>query len=78
MRLPIDIKRCGLHSMWDGNRWLMAALLAYALLWLGHGSANAQIASSNPLEYAALAEGNELINAQIKSSFRTPSQLSLR
>ena len=53
MRLPIDIKRCGLHSMWDGNRWLMAALLAYALLWLGHGSANAQIASSNPLEYVA-------------------------
>ena len=55
MRLPIDIKRCGLHSMWDGNRWLMAALLAYALMWLGHGHANAQIASSNPLEYAALA-----------------------
>lgn len=67
MRLPTDFKMCGLSSMWNDNRWLMAALLAYALLWLGHGRANAQISSSNPLEYAALAEGNELINAQIKS-----------
>ena len=77
MRLPIDIKRCGLHSMWDGNRWLMAALLAYALLWLGHGSAYAQIASSNPLEYAALAEGNELINAQIKSQIEDEQKTAL-
>ena len=77
MRLPIDIKRCGLHSMWDGNRWLMAALLAYALLWLGHGSVNAQIVSSNPLEYAALAEGNELINAQIKSQIEDEQKTAL-
>ena len=77
MRLPIDIKRCGLHSMWDGNRWLMIALLAYALLWLGHGRANAQIASSNPLEYAALAEGNELINAQIKSQIEDEQKTAL-
>lgn len=77
MRLPIDIKRCGLHSMWDGNRWLMAALLAYALMWLGHGHANAQIASSNPLEYAALAEGNELINAQIKSQIEDEQKTAL-
>ena len=77
MRLPIDIKRCDLHSMWDGNRWLMAALLAYALLWLCHGSANAQIASSNPLEYAALAEGNELINAQIKSQIEDEQKTAL-
>ena len=77
MRLPIDIKRCDLHSMWDGYRWLMAALLAYALLWLGHGSATAQIASSNPLEYAALAEGNELINAQIKSQIEDEQKTAL-
>ena len=77
MRLPIDIKRCDLHSMWDGNRWLMAALLAYALLWLGHGRANAQISSSNPLEYAALAEGNELINAQIKSQIEDEQKTAL-
>ena len=77
MRLPIDIKRCYLHSMWDGNRWLMAVLLAYALLWLGHGRANAQISSSNPLEYAALAEGNELINAQIKSQIEDEQKTAL-
>ena len=77
MRLPIDTKRCDLHSMWNDNRWLMAALLAYALLWLGHGHSNAQIASSNPLEYAALAEGNELINAQIKSQIEDEQKTAL-
>ena len=77
MRLPTDIKLYGLSSMWNDNRWLMAALLAYALLWLGHGSANAQIASSNPLEYAALAEGNELINAQIKSQIEDEQKTAL-
>lgn len=77
MRLPIDIKMCGLSSMWNDNRWLMAALLAYALLWLGHGRANAQISSSNPLEYAALAEGNELINAQIKSQIEDEQKTAL-
>ena len=77
MRLPTDIKMCGLSSMWNDNRWLMAALLAYALLWLGHGRANAQISSSNPLEYAALAEGNELINAQIKSQIEDQQKTAL-
>ncbi len=77
MRLPTDIKMCGLSSIWNDNRWLMAALLAYALLWLGHGRANAQISSSNPLEYAALAEGNELINAQIKSQIEDEQKTAL-
>lgn len=77
MRLPTDFKMCGLSSMWNDNRWLMAALLAYALLWLGHGRANAQISSSNPLEYAALAEGNELINAQIKSQIEDEQKTAL-
>lgn len=36
-------------------------------------SARAQIASSNPLEYAALIEGNEMINAQIEA--QTKNQL---
>lgn len=77
MRLPTDIKMCGFSSIWNDNRWLMAALLAYALLWLGHGRANAQISSSNPLEYAALAEGNELINAQIKSQIEDQQKTAL-
>ncbi len=77
MKSQTDNKLYGLNDMWNGRRWLMAALLAYALLWLGHGSAFAQIASSNPLEYAALAEGNELINAQIKSQIKKKQKTAL-
>ena len=32
--------------------------------------AKAQIAASNPLEWAALAEGNELINGQIDKQIK--------
>ena len=55
----------------------MTALLAFSLLWLGHGRASAQIASSNPLEYVALAEGNELINAQIKAQIEDEQKTAL-
>ena len=41
---------------------LGAALVLAALL---PQPAKAQIAASNPLEWAALAEGNEVINSQI-------------
>ena len=85
MKSQTDNQMYSLNDLGNGNRWLMAALLAYALLWLGHGTANAQIASSNPLEYVALAEGNELIRSRRRlrmsrrpHSFRTPSLLSLR
>ena len=47
------------------SRWMIVAAIALAL-FLFAGKSHAQIASSNPLEYVALAEGNELINAQIK------------
>ena len=67
MKSQIDNRIYGFDDQNNGNKWLMAALLAFSLLWIGHGRAGAQIASSNPLEYVALAEGNELINAQIKS-----------
>ena len=59
------------------RRWLAVALIAFALLWLGFGRANAQIASSNPLEYVALAEGNELINGQIKSQIDDQQKTAL-
>ena len=49
----------------DDKRWLLIALLAGTLLWFSFGRARAQIVSTNPLEYVALAEGNELINAQV-------------
>ena len=77
MKLPIDNKMYGFGEQRNDNRWRMVALLAFALLWLGHSRAGAQIASSNPLEYVALAEGNELINAQIKSQIEDEQKTAL-
>lgn len=39
--------------------------------------AEAQIASSNPLEWAALAEGNELINGQIEKQIKGQTKTAL-
>ena len=50
----------------DNRRSKVVAAIALALMLLPT-IAHAQVASSNPLEYVALAEGNELINGQIKS-----------
>ena len=47
--------------------------LVLSLTFVTATAARAQIVSSNPLEYAALIEGNELINAQIES--QTKNQL---
>lgn len=41
------------------------------------GKSYAQIASSNPLEYVALAEGNELINGQIKDQITDQQKTAL-
>ena len=57
----------GFGGQLNDNRWHIVALLSFALSWFGYNRADAQISSSNPLEYVALAEGNELINAQIKA-----------
>ena len=38
----------------------------------------AQIAASNPLEWAALAEGNELINGQIEKQIKGQTQTALQ
>lgn len=75
-----------MKSPTDNRRSKAVAAITLALMLLPT-IAHAQVASSNPLEYVALAEGNELINGQIKNqiedrrrlhSFRTPSQLSSR
>lgn len=50
----------------DNRRIKVVAAIALALMLLPT-IAHAQVASSNPLEYVALAEGNELINGQIKN-----------
>ena len=51
--------------------------IALAFLFLGHGMAYAQLVSSNPLEYAALAEGNALINAQVKDEIDNQQKTAL-
>ena len=41
------------------------------------GTSKAQIAASNPLEWMALAEGNELINGQIEKQIKGQTQTAL-
>ena len=77
MKSQTDNRIYGFDDQNNGYKWLMAALLAISLLWIGHSRASAQIASSNPLEYVALAEGNELINAQIKSQIEDEQKTAL-
>ena len=60
----------------QGSRW--TKIIATALsLFLFAGNGKAQIASSNPLEYVALAEGNELINGQITSQIEDQQKTAL-
>lgn len=51
------------------------SIILALLLFCGKGYA--QIASSNPLEYVALAEGNELINGQIKDQISNQQKTAL-
>ena len=65
-------KGLGFHD----SRW--TKIIATALcLFLFAGNGQAQIASSNPLEYVALAEGNELINGQITSQIEDQQKTAL-
>lgn len=52
---------------------ILAAVLAFLLPQL----AQAQIAASNPLEWVALAEGNELINGQIDKQIKGQTQTAI-
>ena len=52
---------------------ILAAVLAFMLPQL----AQAQIAASNPLEWVALAEGNELINGQIDKQIKGQTQTAV-
>lgn len=55
------------------SRTISIILAAVLALFLPH-IAQAQIAASNPLEWAALAEGNELINGQIDKQIKGQTQ----
>lgn len=60
----------------QGSRWTKIITTALPL-FLFAGNVKAQIASSNPLEYVALAEGNELINGQITSQIEDQQKTAL-
>ena len=54
------------------------SILTFGLLSaLSSTNCKAQIVSSNPLEYVALAEGNELINGQIKKQIEDQQKTAL-
>ena len=58
------------------NQHIIAVLVAL-LAGLRPQAAKAQIAASNPLEWMALAEGNEVINGQIEKQIKGQTQTAL-
>ena len=52
-------------------------LFLLALLTMLSCAVNAQIVASNPLEWAALVEGNEVINAQIEKQIKGQTQTAI-
>ena len=58
------------------SRWMLIPVIACALLLFCNRS-HAQLVSSNPMEYVALAEGNELINGQIKNQIEDQQKTAL-
>ena len=58
------------------NQHIVAVLVAL-LAGLLPQAAKAQIAASNPLEWMALAEGNEVINGQIEKQIKGQTQTAL-
>lgn len=58
------------------NQHIIAVLVAL-LAGLLPQAAKAQIAASNPLEWMALAEGNEVINGQIEKQIKGQAQTAL-
>ena len=55
----------------------ISIILAVVLAFLLPQLAQAQIAASNPLEWVALAEGNELINGQIDKQIKGQTQTAV-
>ena len=53
------------------------ALVLPVLMLMGSGVARAQIVVANPLEWAVLVEGNELINGQINSEIEGQTQTAV-
>ena len=59
------------------GRWLIVLGLILLATLIASTRAHAQIVSANPLEWAALTEGNELINGQIKDQIEGQRKTAL-
>ena len=58
------------------RRWAVLLILPVLLL-SGAGNLRAQVVVANPLEWAVLVEGNELIDGQIKSEIEGQTQTAV-
>ena len=61
----------------DKVRRSVLALVLPVLMMMGAGEARAQIVVANPLEWAVLVEGNELIDGQIKNEIEGQTQTAV-
>ncbi len=61
----------------DKVRRSVLALVLPVLMMMGSGEAHAQIVVANPLEWAVLVEGNELIDGQIKNEIEGQTQTAV-
>ena len=59
------------------NKCRWAAVLILPVLLLGAGDLHAQIVVANPLEWAVLVEGNELIDGQIENEIEGQTQTAV-
>ena len=59
------------------NRRLWALAFLFPVLLMGAGEIRAQIVVANPLEWAVLVEGNEIIDGQIKSAIEGQTQTAV-
>ena len=59
------------------NRRLWALAFLFPVLMMGAGEIRAQIVVANPLEWAVLVEGNEIIDGQIKSEIEGQTQTAV-
>ncbi len=59
------------------NRRLLATLFLLPVLLTGTGELRAQVVVANPLEWAVLVEGNEIIDGQIKSEIEGQTQTAV-
>jgi len=59
------------------NRRLWALAFLFPVLLTGAGEIRAQIVVANPLEWAVLVEGNEIIDGQIKSEIEGQTQTAV-